>query len=175
MRNSALWGVAGYVGPAESQSEVHVFKSLVEGNGLSGVFADRRAGVGGSTIRNNGIVNGGAGVEVGRGKATISRSTIQGNHGPGVIAFLDAAVAYSTVNGNEGAGVVGGDRCLDPDSRADVKLSTALGNESPTCAPGDCADVASCARPRVRRTTCGTSHRVASGSPGESWGTCALD
>lgn len=171
VRNNALWGVAGYLGVTPGQSEVHVFDAIVEGNGLTGVLGDRKVNVGGSTVRNNG----GAGVAALSGRVAVGRSQIRDNAGVGISASGDAGVFATVISGNGEGGALAGIGCSDARGRVELKYATVEGNATGSCAPGACADVDSCARPKVRRSTCGTSHRVASGLPGENWGICALD
>lgn len=174
VRNNALWGVAGFVGASEGQSRITLSDSVVEGNGLTGVFGNDRIVVARSEIRGNGTSNGGAGVFASRGSVKLVKSMVQDNLGVGVSAFQDASLTTSTVTGNAEGGVIAGQACFVA-GRAAVGRSTVTGNATGACAPGECADVASCAVPIVRGTTCDTSHQIASGLPGDDWNVCASD
>jgi hypothetical protein len=174
VRNNALWGVAGYISASNGQSVVVVRDSLIESNGLSGIYADVKATVVRSTIRGNGTFNGGVGVALRQGDAVVSGSTIEDNLGQGVWARGNVRLVGSTVTGNELGGVFADETCSDA-GRATVIGSTVTGNSSPGCAAGECADVESCVAPKVVRSTCETSHRAGSGSPGDDWNVCALD
>lgn len=174
IRNNALWGVAGFVAPTHGQSTIVLRDSLVESNGLSGIFGDSKISVVRSVIRDNGTLNGGAGVAALHGSVIVSNSEVAGNLGEGIVARDDARVRGSTIKGNSFGGVVAGFSCFSQ-GRALVVGSEVTENTSPACTAGDCADVASCRSPRVLKSTCDTSHQIASGSPGTNWNACRLD
>lgn len=175
IRNNALWGMAGFVGATDGQSELVLRDSIVEGNGLSGIFADAKATVLRSTVRGNGTANGGAGIAVLHGRAVVSRSTVENNADEGIYVRDDARVIGTTVTGNGSGGVVAGTFGCSTASAVKAFRATITGNASGACAAGDCADIVACTAPRLTATICDHSHQLASGLPGDDWNVCALD
>jgi len=129
----------------------------------------------------------GHGIDSLAGKVKLQGATITGNGIDGVAAYRSVLARASSVTGNGRFGistrpdgmVEGGAPCTETE-KASVKLyDTAVAGNGTDAGCGTtqaCADLAVCTRlPKLKASTCDTSHRLESGIPGESLGVCASD
>jgi hypothetical protein len=154
---------------------VEVTDTIVSLNGNDGV----RSQVGGVTVSGGTISeNGGSGIRALEGVIVVGAQILD-NQIDGVQNFAAAAtVADSTVTGNGRHGVRTDDSDCFPSDLLQIADSDVTGNRrGKDCGQtGICADVVSCELPEITgSTTCETSYRTLSGTPGESWGICSRD
>jgi hypothetical protein len=147
--------------------------------------------------------NPGTGIRVGGSiyrRVNVSDSTVSRNGGRGIYGFFDAKVIVRntsvTDNGLEGihnqshvmvkgGSVISGNNLdgvwVEPHTftcpRLSVRDATVDGNGlDATCGVSrTCADLSSCEKPLVRKTTCSASYDINSGFPGTSWDVCSMD
>ena len=177
-------------------AEVHATNVEVAGNAAFGINALGDIDLVDSTI----ALNGNDGLHSQIGEIRISRSQVAGNRGNGVRALKGVTVNEtsilwsggdgirnfsgsvfvdrSTVSGNGNDGVRTDDSDCFPSGTLELRSSTIEGNAvNPDCGSGrSCSDIAAC---KIALTSdsssCGTSYRLDSGLPGESWRVCNLD
>lgn len=144
---------------------------------VGSVLTGGRARVSNSIFTGNGIVNSGS--SQGGKNLVIRDSTLTGNF-VGIGAWQKMKIIDSTVTGNLRSGIdTTGGLAFTNLKRTKIKVvdSIVTGNGTdPECGTTlACADLISNTLPRLRRSTCDTSHVIGSGLPGNSWGICALD
>jgi hypothetical protein len=175
-----------------------VFASDVEVSGNAGFGINALHGI--ELIDSSVGMNGNDGLHSQIGQIRISGSQLTGNRGNGVRALKgvtmdDSSVSWSggdgvrnfsgtvvvsgsSVSGNGNDGVRTDDSDCFPSGTLELRSSTIEGNASnPECGSGRaCADIVACNFSQVGGSSrCGTSYRLQSGLPGESWRVCQLD
>ena len=187
--------VAGF-GTGVAAANVQVVRSLVAGNVARGV--DALMGI--ETVDAIVSLNGDDGLHARLGGVSLDRTLVSENGGSGVRALAGVAafetvvrdngrdgienysapavVAGSTIVGNGRHGVRSDDSDCVPADGLTVTGSEIAGNAvDPACGSEQvCADLVACAAPAMDpASVCVSSHQMASGLPGASWGTCSGD
>jgi len=144
------------------------------GTGLGVETSGRRS------IRLEGVTITGSEEGVGsvEGRITLIDTTMDGTTGPGAVGRRVVKLKNSTVTGSGTNGIeMGSEDCRKGRIKLKNSAVTGSGQDTAVCGVSQaCADLASCKRPSVKReSVCDTSHDLASGFPGTSWGVCALD
>jgi hypothetical protein len=187
--------VSGF-GTGVTANAVRAVDIAVLGNGGFGIKAVGQIELIDSTV----ALNGNDGLHSQLGHVRVSGSQIAGNRGNGVRALKgvtidttsivwsgrdgirnfsgNVVVDRSTVSGNGHDGVRTDDSDCFPSGTLELRTSTVEGNAvDPDCgASRTCADIAACRLARTSSSSsCGTSYRLQSGLPGESFRLCSLD
>jgi hypothetical protein len=150
-----------------------------------GTISDSGIGIGmtSGSVDSVTITNCGLGIEVehsGTGHIKVRNSTIELNAAQGIISERYAKVYSSTIANNGGNGVevrtqAGAGTCVGFVYLKDSSVS-GNGGTAPCGVDVECADLASCKRPKVRDgSSCGTSLDLSADPATASWGVCSQD
>lgn len=170
---------AGYYG-VNCEGTCRIFgPGTVTESGLDGIHARQWAIVRDVVVSDSGLSGIAARGFDGGAVVSVKRVIVTDNGLHGIEADNLAFVRLSRVLDNGESGIHVGVTGCDSNGRMLVYRSIVIDNGTACPEAMTCADLTSCSkksvRPRVKRSSCRTSHVQGSGFPGSDWDVCSLD